>query len=103
MTSNFSAFEVTGDPADLPPGAKLIELNITESVEAAGRAIHAEIKREKDPEWEGIPALEKHHYMELGLAVVHALVGVGWHTPGMHDAIKAAAEEDAPKTGMDPR
>lgn len=99
-------FQVTGDPADLPPGAKMIELNIEPSVEAAGRALHTEIRRPGDPEWEDLKPLERHHYMELGLAVVHALVGEGWHNHQMHEAIAAAMAEDAknnPKTGMDPR
>lgn len=101
--SGLHGFQVTGDPADLPPGAKMIELNISAHVETAGRALHAEIKREKDPEWEGLKPLERHHYMELGMAVVMALVEQGWHPPGLHDLIAEATADDAPKTGMDPR
>lgn len=96
-------FEVTGDPADLPPGAKMIELNISESVEVAGRAIHGEIRREKDPEWEGLKPLERHHYMELGMAVIMALVADGWHSQQMHAAIASAVAEETPGEGMDPR
>lgn len=104
MSGDFSGFAVTGDPADLPPGAKMIEININGAVEAAGRAIHAEIKREADPEWEALPPMERHHYMELGLAVVHALVEQGWHSADMHAAVQAAMDEDSkPATGMDPR
>lgn len=100
-------FHITGDPADLPPGAKVIEVNLTSHVEAAGRAIHEELKRPDDPEWEGLPPMERFHYMELGNAVVMALVERGWHTNEMHEAVAQAMEEEhrkhTPKTGMDPR
>lgn len=101
--SGLHGFQVTGDPADLPPGAKMIELNISEHVETAARALHGELKREKDPEWEEVPAIEKHHWMELGMAMIMALVEKGWHPPGLHELIQDATGEDAPKTGLDPR
>lgn len=99
-------FEVTGDPADLPPGAKMVELNINSAVEAVARAIHGEIKAHTDgaKAWEDEPPMIRHNFMELGLSAVMALVEEGWHSQQMHDAIKAAmAEEERPATGMDPR
>lgn len=82
----------------------MIELNINESVAAAAAAIHAEVKRPEDPEFEDLPAIMKHHLMELGLTVIHALVERGWHSADMHAAVAAAMEEDnKPPTGMDPR
>lgn len=98
-------FGVTGDPADLPPGARAVAINIGPAVEAAGRAIHEEIRRDGDAPWEDLPKLLQHHYMELGLAVVHALVEQGWHSVDMHAAIKAAIEEEStpPPSGLDPR
>jgi len=100
-------FEVTGDPADLPPGTKAVALNINGAVEAVGRALHREIiehTREGKP-WEQEPAMVKHNFMELGLAAVMALVEEGWHSADMHAAIRAAMaeDEDNPATGMDPR
>lgn len=103
-------FHVTGDPADLPPGAKLIEINLTPHVEAAARAIHdlmADGSAIMPRDWDGMAAEEKFPFMELGHAAVMALVETGWHNNEMHEAVaKAAAEmaaEERPETGMDPR
>jgi hypothetical protein len=97
-------FEVTGDPADLPPGAKLIELNINDAVEAVARAIYTQISTRNAPDFDTLPAMERHNLCELALTAVMALAEHGWHPASAHAAIQAAmAEDETPETGMDPR
>lgn len=100
-------FEVTGDPADLPPGTKIIPMNITETVEKVAQALYGVIQEgtaAADVPWEALHSMERHNMCELALAAVHALAADGWHPASAHDAIQAAmAEDDRPETGMDPR
>lgn len=100
-------FEVTGDPADLPPGAKIIEINLNADVEVAARALHERMATGSlimPQDWDGMAAEDKAPFMELAYAAIMALVETGWHPPAAYDAIKAAMGEDTdPNTGMDPR
>jgi hypothetical protein len=102
-------FEVTGDPADLPPGAKIIEINLTPSVQVAARAIHDRMAEGSviiPEDWDAMSPEDRYPFMELGHAAIMALVEHGWHDNAMHDAVAAAAadmENDNPHTGMDPR
>lgn len=103
-------FEVTGDPADLPPGAKIIEINLTPHVETAARAIHKRMSEGSIimPEnWDEMAVEDKYPFMELGHAAIMALCEAGWHNNEMHQAVAQAAaeleDEEHPPTGMDPR
>lgn len=100
-------FEVTGDPADLPPGAKMIEINLTETVRTVARALYARIQAGapelSTEDFDKLDPGERYNLMELAHTAIMALVEEGWHSTDMHDAIKAAITADAPQTGMDPR
>ncbi len=102
-------FEVTGDPADLPPGAKMIEINLTPSVDIAARAIHermADGSLIMPQDWDEMSREDRFPFMELAHAAIMGLVEHGWHNNEMHEAVAQAAaemEEPAPETGMDPR
>lgn len=101
-------FEVTGDPADLPPGAKLIPLDITATVEAVARALYDQIKTGAPagatPEhFDDLHPGEKYNLLELALTAVHALTEAGWHPASAHEAIAKAMTEDRPHDGLDPR
>jgi hypothetical protein len=99
-------FEVTGDPADLPPGTKLIPLDITGAVEHVARALYEQVRGATTgaPEWEGLHPMEQHNMRELALTAVHALTEEGWHPASAHDAIaQAMADDNRPHDGLDPR
>lgn len=105
---NGHGFHVTGDPADLPPGAKIIEVNLTPTVEIAARAIYTRMQQgvpEQEAAWEDLEPHQRHNMMELGMAALMALVEAGWHSTEMHEVVAQAIAEDTPKppTGMDPR
>lgn len=102
-------FEVTGDPADLPPGVHIIPLDITATVEHVARALYEDVARgagEPTP-YDALTGIEKHNMCELALTAVHALTEQGWHPAQAHEAIAEAMAEDAakkqPPAGMDPR
>lgn len=98
-------FEVTGDPADLPPGAKLIEINITATVNHVAEAIHEHMTRGEGTKFADLPGIQQYGLKEVALAAVHAMAELGWHSQDMHDAVREAMDDEDPKppTGMDPR